>query len=91
MDHVLISNGQSHRHLHTRTITNAAVFFLLPSRISASNGVVAGFLDVEGSTPRSYMAESKEVAIGKIVRLRLLVLVLLDFHARCTEYVTVLR
>ncbi|KAF8481409.1 hypothetical protein JB92DRAFT_3038603 [Gautieria morchelliformis] len=63
----------SHRHLHTRTITNAAVSFLLPSRNPSSDAIVAGVLDTEGLTPRSSAGEgkSKEIHIGKIIRLRL--------------------
>ena len=68
--------GQSHRHLHTRSITNGAVAFLLPPRSSYSDTVIAGLLDTEGFTPKAYGGESKsrDIAIGKIVRLKMLVI-----------------
>jgi hypothetical protein len=57
---------------------------MLPSRVPTSNAVIAGFLDVEGLTPRAAAGQNKpkDVGIGKIVRLRLLVV----YYSLCSVH-----
>lgn len=49
---------------------------MLPPRSSSSDAVIAGLLDIQGFAPKVSAGESKprEIAIGKIVRLRMLVI-----------------
>ncbi|KAF8578251.1 hypothetical protein K439DRAFT_1417327 [Ramaria rubella] len=63
----------THCHIQTRSITDAALSFLVPCRTPGSDSLLAGLLDLRGMVPRPPNGElkPKEVGIGKVIRLSL--------------------